>query len=205
MVGQLNLFAGCGEEVCIPLSNFRTTQEEKKEICTSHTSDKKHGCSMERLQELYQEAIRIVQDECFPLEPIEDVCYVKEMSAWGRCHHEHGISTIFVSPQLLEAAEKSILETLLHELVHATLGCHNHGSIWKSRVEKLNRKYGFHIKRTNSPEDKGVSDDYYNHYKYVFQCQDCGYKIGYKKQTKFVKHPDWYSCGKCGGKFSQIK
>ena len=188
MKGQLNLFEGYGEEVCMPLTAFSKTPY-----------------TMEKVQKLFKDAISIVKREGFPLESIDETCRLKEMRAWGSCHHNKTRNAIYVSPQLLDTNEHSIMQTLLHEVLHATEGCHNHGSLWKSRAGIINRKYGYNIKTTNNPDELGASENYISHFPYVFRCKGCGQQACYKRKCRFVQHPEYYMCGKCGGKFEQIK
>lgn len=192
--GQMNLFDGFGEELCVP---FLMKKKEKSE---------KYQCTFEHLQKMFQKAIQIVKDEDFPLEDIDHLCSVKEMSAWGKCNYKGNIHEIVVSAALLETNEHSIMQTLLHEVLHATKGCHNHGCIWKNRAAQINAKYGYNIQVTHSPEEMGADEQFYTeHYRYVIECQECGYKFGYKKNSKVVKNLEFYRCGRCYGIFKRIK
>lgn len=206
MKGQMNLFSGFGEEVCTPLV----------EIYPPSSETTAYLCTKEHLQELFQEAKNIIEKENFPLGDVEGVCQIdKKMSAWGYCRFVSikGVKKymISVSPKLLETTEKSVMQTLLHEFIHATKGCMNHGTIWKKRAAIINAKYGYNIKTKNTPVEMGVKEEnmkefYYKNYKYVLRCKNCGKMIGYKRMNDVVKFPDFYLCGYCEkGKIERIK
>ncbi|SDB27430.1 SprT-like domain-containing protein [Eubacterium oxidoreducens] len=175
----------------------------------AETSSSSEPCSFEKLQELFKESKEMCEPFAFPFEEIADEVGIEEMSGWAVCHHHrhNGIfsNKISVSKRLLYCDERIIIETLLHELCHATEGCHNHGEVWKARANLLNQKYGFHITTRSSYKDKGLTEkEAFAGYKYLFRCKECKNAIGYKRKTNFVKNPSRYKCARCGGKFEQI-
>jgi predicted SprT family Zn-dependent metalloprotease len=86
----------------------------------------------------------------------------------------------------------------MHELIHAT-GIHNHGSEFKKIANIVNKKFGYNIKRTGKVE---FND---NDFKYILQCKNCGNKIRRHKKSKVIQHPEYFTCGSCGGKLERIK
>ena len=78
---------------------------------------------------------------------------------WGLCEkHPNGVYTISISYRLLadDVADDGAINTIIHELLHTCKGCMNHGENWKREANKVNRAYGYNIKRCSSAEEKGV-------------------------------------------------
>lgn len=163
-----------------------------------------YACSYSRLQVLFHEAIRIVEEMEFPLEKLNRTCGVNSRytSRWGTCYHNSRTGNrIEVSQQLLKADEKSIMTTLLHEVLHATEGCHNHGDLWKMRAEKINRKYGYNIKTHTGAEEKGFSEEeVISESKYVFKCKKCGQIVAKNRACNFTNNPNNFKHTICGGR-----
>lgn len=78
---------------------------------------------------------------------------------WGQCRLIDGKYYINISEVLLreENSIRGLEETIIHELIHTCEGCMNHGPVWKAYVETVNKAFGYNIKRTNSPYDKGIA------------------------------------------------
>ena len=97
-------------------------------------------------------------------------------------------------------------DTLIHELLHTCEGCMDHGNIWRSYAEKMNRHYGYKISRCASEEDMNeeMLAETLKTKKYVITCQDCNNKTYYVNNCKTVKNPHFYRC-KCGGKLKSEK
>ena len=127
---------------------------------------------------------------------------------WGQCkRNPNGTYEISISIRLGkdDVPDKSLEEVLLHELCHATPKGSNHTGMWKVYVSRLNNRFGFNIKRTNSNEEMGVvSKPRVITYKYNFVCEGCGQIVRRQKESRFTKHYQWYHCAKCKGKFKPI-
>ncbi len=136
---------------------------------------------------------------------------------WGQCKSVPGGFTININADLLDERNdiNGLKDTILHELLHTVSGCMNHGEKWKRLAEMVNKKYGMHISRTNSAEDKGVTyrRDPYWHYEvtyrvnnnvYLIKCQCCGHTYKRMKKSKVVQHPELFRCGRCNGKLERI-
>lgn len=123
---------------------------------------------------------------------------------WGQCRRVCGEYSINISERLLdeETPIKSLKETILHEILHTCKGCMNHGELWKRYAMKMNRAYGYNIKRCNSSEEKGVKVlKEVREIKHQFVCKGCGQTINRMRESKFTKYYNYYSCGRCGGDF----
>lgn len=115
-------------------------------------------------------------------------------SRFGRCIRENdGRFMIELSSRLYDAPEHSCRQTLAHELIHTCEGCMNHGELFRRYAEKMNRKYGYNIKRTNSAEEMGVESGSENG-KYIVVCKKCGKEIRRTRQSPLTKNPSQYRC-----------
>lgn len=127
---------------------------------------------------------------------------------WGLCRpNGDGTFTIQISSVLLEDSNSicGLKNTIIHELIHTCDGCMNHGNKWKEFADKVNKFYGYSIKRTSSPEEKGVSVDSIKENKrhYEVTCSDCGNKFIYYRDCKVTKNPSRFRCS-CGGRLSSV-
>lgn len=125
---------------------------------------------------------------------------------WGQCKKVPGGFTINISTRLLEDGvdEKSLMNTVLHEVLHTCPDCMNHGAKWKMYAGRLNSKFGYNIKRCTSSEEKGVKVDYHKpEYKYIVKCEDCNLKCYYFRKGEVVKrvmarpYTHGCRCGRC--------
>ena len=125
---------------------------------------------------------------------------------WGLCIKKgNGECEIQIAARLLEddrISEDACKDTMIHEILHSCKGCTGHTGKWKQYAEIMNRKYGYHIKRVTSGEEKGVENYKGNSQpvKYVYRCAGCGQIVMRKKACKFTKYYRSYICGICGKK-----
>ena len=127
-------------------------------------------------------------------------------SRWGQCSKmRNGECEIQISARLLEddrISEQACKDTMIHEILHTCKGCSGHTGKWKEYAERMNRLYGYHIKRVTTGEEKGV-ENYERKgkpVKYIFQCAGCGQIVKRKRACDFTKHYRQYICGICGKK-----
>ena len=107
---------------------------------------------------------------------------------------------IEISKALAEAPVESIREVLAHEVLHTSPGGDRHTGPWKKYASMMNQSYGYHIKRTNSPESLGVDQTRKKPTtKYLVICKKCGMTQERSRVSRVIKHPSLYRC-KCGGK-----
>lgn len=126
---------------------------------------------------------------------------------WGQCVQSGGRFTISISSMLM--SEKVALihleNTVIHEILHTCNGCFNHGETWKILADKVNRAYGYNVKRTTSPEEKGIDPAIFAvNIKHKFVCNGCGGIVVRQRESDFTKHYNWYTCAKCNGKFTKV-
>lgn len=128
---------------------------------------------------------------------------------WGQCRKlPNGDFSINISSVLLEddVDIQSVETTVLHELLHSVKGVKGHGPEWKRLADKVNKAYGYNIKRCTSSEEKGIApiQTTPKTVKHKFVCTDCGQTIERLKESKFTKDYNKYRCGVCHGKFEKI-
>ena len=130
----------------------------------------------------------------------------KRWGLWEK--HPNGVYTISISYRLLtdDVTDEGAIDTIIHELLHTCKGCMNHGENWKREASKVNRAYGYNIKRCSSAEDKGVQpiEEMPKAIKHQFKCKDCGQVYSRVKESNFTKHYKNYRCGYCNGEFEKI-
>lgn len=126
---------------------------------------------------------------------------------WGQCKLSNGGYIISISHRLIQDDVELIhLETtVIHEILHTCKGCMNHGKTWKGLAEKVNKSYGYNIKRTTSCEEKGIEPIPTNEIiKHKFVCKECGQIITRKRESDFTKRYQYYRCGICKGRFEKL-
>ena len=130
---------------------------------------------------------------------------------WGQCCGSPRGYRITISDRLLkdDVDDMATKNTIAHELLHTICGGNGHTGEWKKAAEKLNRAYGYNIKRCTSSEEKGVENVVSavkrNGPKYIIRCENCGLEFKYYKKSKmitnFIDRPDYVRkycrCSKC--------
>ena len=107
-----------------------------------------------------------------------------------------GSYLIELAQRLLEAPERSCLQTLAHEVLHTCPGCRNHGPRWKGYAGRMNAAYGYEIARTGTCGQLGVED--IRAVRHLVVCVNCGRQFPRTRLSPLVAHPERYRCA-CGG------
>lgn len=126
---------------------------------------------------------------------------------WGQCKKRGSVYQIEISARLIQDGVplKALEDTLIHEMLHTCLGCFSHGELWQAHANIVNLTYGYNIKRTTSPEEKGFSEnEIYKDAKYHFRCVKCGATVSQYRASEFTRNPWEYRCACCGGNFERI-
>lgn len=185
-------------------------KETKIEINVQETNvSSNEPVSYERLQELFAIARKQIADCDIKEGNIKgDISIDKAIRRWGICRKRNIngeiVFLISVSVRLLECAEKDIMTTICHEILHTCAGCMNHGSRWKSYAAIVNRKYGYNIKRVTTSKEKGIDKLIPDGMKYAIKCEKCNKILFRAKKSDFVKFPNHYTHTCCGGTFELI-
>ena len=129
-------------------------------------------------------------------------------SRWGQCKRINGCYEINISSRLMseDVSLVHLEDTVMHEILHTCEGCMNHGATWKKLADKVNRAYGYNIKRATSADEKGIVEPVRNVpvIRYKFACVGCGGIIQRERASKFTKYPERFRCGICNGRFQRI-
>lgn len=163
---------------------------------------------MNTLKPVIKDAENILKSLNIEYGPINDIIInSRAKSRWGCCRYNTKTRdfTIELNAELLHADYTALMNTLIHELLHAheSRFKHGHRGLWKIYADKINRYYPqYNIKRCTSAEEKGLTNDYRSHrnetYKYVIVCDGCGEVSRYKRKssvvTTILANPKHSSC-----------
>ena len=114
---------------------------------------------------------------------------------------------IEISPWVMNLEEKTIKNTIMHELIHCIPFCNNHGTEFKKYASLINKNYGYDISRVGNKkkdfEKSNIEFNEENNYNYKIVCKDCN--LEFYRQRLCRNFSRKYRCAKCGGKFDVYK
>lgn len=129
-------------------------------------------------------------------------------SRFGCCKKYGSGYILEVSEGIAKGPEKSLLQTLAHEVLHTCPGCQNHSTGWKKYAEAMNKAYGYKIQRTSTPKELGLSEEFHKQKKkdvrYILVCEGCGLRIERTRKSRLITHTELYRC-RCGSKLDMIR
>lgn len=164
----------------------------------------------EDIDNILKEVIKEAQDIKIPVpDNISTQVYVnpRPKRRFGCCSTKGGKFCIEISEFLLEADVQKIKGVIAHEVLHTCRGCRDHGMRWKEYAGKMNKAYGYDIKRVSSFEEMGLETiarpDKESSIKYIIKCQKCGKEYPRQRFTCVMQKIDAYRC-QCGGKLTLI-
>jgi len=154
------------------------------------------------------DALQMVEDAGISTGNILGISTNSRLSrTWGRCRTRitYGETThrIEIQPFLLDerVPEKTLMEVMIHEVLHTCEGCQNHGSKWKRLAALINQKYGYSIERTVTEESRnstqGIRKTRIRRVNHSFRCRSCGKVYNRERASNFTKYPSMYRCS-CG-------
>ena len=114
---------------------------------------------------------------------------------FGACKYSGGRYTIELSARLQGAHDQACMQVLAHELLHTCPGCADHGTRWRGYAQRMNRAYGYDIRRTMGERELGLPEP---PAKYIVKCTRCGARIERLRRSKLVAQPHRFRC-RCGG------
>ena len=133
-----------------------------------------------------------------PVRTIRKVRVNNSIRYYGRCmlyRKDDTIADITISNMTVANGGESIKNTIIHELVHASLPINaNHGKQFQELAKKVSKIYHTDIKQYGD-RTKESEEFRKQQYKYKVTCKQCGSTWYYIRKTKFVKHPHLYRCG----------
>lgn len=136
----------------------------------------------------------------------------KSVRYWGLCRsHKTYTSSDFTWDSAIWINEKIVLaksydtarKVIVHELTHAALPTEHHSYLWKARGDKLGKKWGITVQRTDSYEGLQLKDD--DTVKYIVECPECHTQWKRDRMCKLVERPERYRCAKCKKDLIRIK
>lgn len=166
---------------------------------------------MKDLTKLFNECLK----ECSKLgirygNIVEVTINTRAKKRWGQtCRRADGFH-INISSVLLrdDVSDKATKDTIIHEILHTVDGCFDHKAKWQTMANKVNKAYGYNIKRCTSSEEKGIDSSIIEkptHNKiYFVRCEKCGAEIIRRRKSDLIKYPHHYIHRDCGGHFINV-
>lgn len=115
----------------------------------------------------------------------------------------HSRCIITISAKLGQDYDQ-IRKTLCHELGHFVSPKEKHGYLWKSRADRIGKRWGFEATRltrnetfSNAARQAREEVKKKTEYKYRLYCPECGTEWKYKTKCEKIQNPDRWRCGKC--------
>lgn len=165
----------------------------------------------EYVNDILREVIKEAQELKIPVPAnINEQVYInpRPKRRFGCCNTKGGKFNIEISEFLLKADKKKVKGVIAHEVLHTCRGCRDHGAKWKEYAGKMNKVYGYNIKRTSSFEELGLetiaAPDKEDSIKYIIRCDKCGKEYPRQRFTCVMKKINAYRC-QCGGKLTLIR
>lgn len=112
---------------------------------------------------------------------------------------------ITISEYHLKNGHDAIMETLVHEVLHACKGCVGHGKQWQAYANMVNRIYGYNITRLGSYNNGYRLPKKENKINYIVECIKCDNIFKRIRKSKLVTETYRYSCGSCGSSLIRTK
>lgn len=134
-------------------------------------------------------AIReIMIEHGFPVKEIVKVKYSNSISTYGTCER-HKNNTVTITISEITVRDKSLNNTIIHELCHAVdvPNNNNHNYIWKQLANKVGKIFNENIVRC-AKTSKEYMEEKLKRYKYIIKCKDCGNEYYYSKESKAIKN-----------------
>lgn len=167
----------------------------------------------EKMVELFDEAMETLGFDGYTLpdglNPVPTLNRCK--SSYGTCRRKYNkekqrfdYSISFSKYFIAGCSEQDFTNCALHELLHCLFFTDGHKGMWKATAEKLNKKYGLHISRTNCYKDEQgkevleANSTIKHHVTYVLSCPKCGKFLIFHRANQYTKYPNHFYCMSCG-------
>ena len=106
----------------------------------------------EDINKILRDVIKEAQELKIPVPVnINDQVYInpRPKRRFGCCSTKGGKHIIEISEFLLKGRPEKVREVIAHEVLHTCKGCRDHGEKWKAYAKKMNKAYGYNIKRVS--------------------------------------------------------
>ena len=162
---------------------------------------------MKNLEIMFDDALKIVKENIGEDKLTKNIqrpisINTRAKRRWGRCIVNGNNAEIEISSRILrdDIPDKSTMEVIIHEILHACENGMSHTGVWKRYANTISRKTEYTITRCTSAANFGLEEEQQNLMRqYAVKCTCCGKTYYKSKMTKVIKHPDWYRCGVCHG------
>lgn len=165
---------------------------------------------MKDLQKIFKECLR----ECDALgieygAIVEVTVNTRAKQRWGQTRRRIDGFHINISAVLLrdDVSDEAVKDTVMHEILHTVDGCLNHKYKWKAMADKVNKAYGYNIKRCTGAWEKGIDSslmEVEHHKTYIIKCEKCGVETVRHRKSNLIKYPHHYIHRDCGGHFINV-
>ena len=114
----------------------------------------------EQIQNVFHKAVAMCDESGFHADNlIQHIEYHRKKNSFATCYHHRDMlssySIIRISKYYAEKAnEQQMLNTLVHEVLHAVYPNENHGGNWAKAARVMNKKYGLDICRCADYRDE---------------------------------------------------
>ena len=153
-----------------------------------------------KMQEIVEYYAKDMRSHGIPVRHIRKVRVNNSVNYYGSCklfRNDNTIADITISNMTVACGKESLKNTIIHELVHASLPIdENHGKQFHELAKRVSKIYHTDIKQYGD-RTKETEEFKKQQYKYKVTCKHCGSTWYYIRKTKFVKYPHLYQCG-CG-------
>lgn len=161
--------------------------------------------TMKQLAELVAIAKEMLDDVGCPYRRFNIKSSARLTKCWGNCRSRRDAEGRYFDIKISEILLKddvddyAPLNTVAHEIIHTVEGCLNHGLEWRFWAAKINERYGLHIKRVTSAEEKGaaVMEWRSTTWKYRAYCPECGREWRRNKICDIIRYAGNYHCPDC--------
>lgn len=115
--------------------------------------------------------------------------------AWGLCGQKGDGFKIEIAECLVnEDSYDDLLNTMIHEILHACKDAEGHGKVWKKYAQMIKEAYGIEIKRTNDKPTVKVDEARFTH---KLICTNCNHTWLYTRSCYAVRKPEKCTCPYC--------
>lgn len=127
----------------------------------------------------------------------------------GQCDSSTKPPHITISNYLKDFNEEQIMNTVIHELLHALPICRysGHTGNWRALAQMVTAKTPYHISTYADKADASEFDNRRSSNKahYTVTCNNCGTVSTFYKRARIIDHPENYHCARCGAKDYHIE
>jgi len=165
---------------------------------------------MKDLQKIFKECLKECDDLKIEYGNIIGITInTRAKRRWGRTHRVIDDFYIDISAILLrdDVSDEATKDTIIHEILHTVDGCYNHKAKWQAMADKVNKAYGYNIKRCTSAKEKGIDSslmEVEHHKTYIIKCEKCGIEAVRHRKSDLIKYPHHYIHRDCGGHFINV-